>query len=569
MLVEITDFYHSGSTNTRAGLELEPGDSSRGARVAHVRKQNVLARLEGIAQEGADFNNGNSNNNNNTVHFSPSSSSSSSATLPSGSHPLNTTTDNTCSHLRLPIDLITPIFAPLDNKSRKVLRLKCRAMSSIVHLHTPRVYLSANSLNISVLLDLARHPWYSAQVTELVWDDTRLERTGATRFFSNTIRNDEVEQEQEQDQNQEEEEREDFMVEHIRQGLSMESDENLVGDITELLEQFEEQRKQAGQKSRAGRESKSMAPSWFRAERLMVEEKGELDRLGGVEAYDTIHQLENSNLLLMANYLERCQEMTTVFHRPGEKTPDFTADEHNIETDWENYTTLLTSQHHIETTGAHIAAFTVALEKFPKLRKLTISYTAHGRAGARCPPYYETPMIRAFRYGSDYFAPVGWYFDSASVYGRVAAETTNNSAHLPNIRPAGTDALTAVLRILSGHAAASNNNATASKHGIELHVDDGGLGAGVDLEAFEQALDGEGYVVHENVGGQIPITSRIGILAELVAQPGFDALTLHSRRQRSGVSRPVVQPRPPHRGPLRDGHPDRVTAAPSDQGQHT
>lgn len=50
-------------------------------------------------------------------------------------------------------------------------------------------------------------------------------------------------------------------------------------------------------------------------------------------------------------------------------------------------------------------------------------------------------MIRAFRYGFNYLAPVGWYFDSASVYGRVAAETTNNSAHLPNIRPAGTDAL--------------------------------------------------------------------------------------------------------------------------------
>lgn len=89
----------------------------------------------------------------------------------------------------------------------------------------------------------------------------------------------------------------------------------------------------------------------------MVEEKGELNRLGGVEAYDTIHQLENSNLLLMADYLERRHEMSTVFHRPGEKIPElFTTDEHNIETDWEYYTTLLASQRHIETTGAHIAA---------------------------------------------------------------------------------------------------------------------------------------------------------------------------------------------------------------------
>ncbi|KAK4861315.1 hypothetical protein LT330_004231 [Penicillium expansum] len=53
-------------------------------------------------------------------------------------------------------------------------------------------------------------------------------------------------------------------------------------------------------------------------------------------------------------------------------------------------------------------AFLYGLERFPRLKRVTVTPAAHGWLFA---PLYETPMIRAFPYGFNYPIPRGWHCD--------------------------------------------------------------------------------------------------------------------------------------------------------------
>ncbi|KAH8804484.1 hypothetical protein F5884DRAFT_734839 [Xylogone sp. PMI_703] len=71
---------------------------------------------------------------------------------------------------------------------------------------------------------------------------------------------------------------------------------------------------------------------------------------------------------------------------------------------WNYYQKLLLQQNDVFASGADVDALRYALNRFPLLRKVSITATAHGFLNA---PLYETPMIRSFPRGFNYPIPPG------------------------------------------------------------------------------------------------------------------------------------------------------------------
>ncbi|WZH42015.1 F-box domain-containing protein [Fusarium acuminatum] len=76
-----------------------------------------------------------------------------------------------------------------------------------------------------------------------------------------------------------------------------------------------------------------------------------------------------------------------------------------IKESWAYYEPLLEDQRQVLATDADIEAFKYGLQRFPSLKRVTITPSAHGRIRN---PLYKTPMIRAFPRGFDYPVPTGW-----------------------------------------------------------------------------------------------------------------------------------------------------------------
>lgn len=77
----------------------------------------------------------------------------------------------------------------------------------------------------------------------------------------------------------------------------------------------------------------------------------------------------------------------------------------SLEESWTYYQDLVRQQDDVVTHGADIEAFQYALQRFPALRRITVTPAAHGWLFT---PLYETPMIRAFPSGFNYPIPRGW-----------------------------------------------------------------------------------------------------------------------------------------------------------------
>lgn len=76
-----------------------------------------------------------------------------------------------------------------------------------------------------------------------------------------------------------------------------------------------------------------------------------------------------------------------------------------LKVSWEYYQGLLRLQEDVLASEADIDALKFGLERFPALRRITITPAAHGWLFE---PLYETPMIRDFPYGFNYQIPRGW-----------------------------------------------------------------------------------------------------------------------------------------------------------------
>lgn len=72
---------------------------------------------------------------------------------------------------------------------------------------------------------------------------------------------------------------------------------------------------------------------------------------------------------------------------------------------WAYYQELLRQEDEVLTTGADITTMRYGLQRFPSLRKITITPATHGFLFT---PLYETPMIRSFPYGFNYPIPRSW-----------------------------------------------------------------------------------------------------------------------------------------------------------------
>lgn len=77
------------------------------------------------------------------------------------------------SLLQLPAEILLLIASCLPNRDLKSLRLVNKLLGETTPLSFPRVFLSANSLDVEVFRSIANHPVFREQVTEIIWDDAR------------------------------------------------------------------------------------------------------------------------------------------------------------------------------------------------------------------------------------------------------------------------------------------------------------------------------------------------------------------------------------------------------------
>ncbi|KAJ6000821.1 hypothetical protein N7481_001230 [Penicillium waksmanii] len=116
-------------------------------------------------------------------------------------------------------------------------------------------------------------------------------------------------------------------------------------------------------------------------------------------------------------FTEQCEENRyTVKHRKYRDVnrPDQVARQHQMDAQmplkacWKYYQQLLDDQATVIKSEDDKIAFLYGLERFPGLKKVTVTPAAHGWLFS---PLYETPMIRKFPYGFNYPIPRGWHYD--------------------------------------------------------------------------------------------------------------------------------------------------------------
>ncbi|EHK45633.1 hypothetical protein TRIATDRAFT_40425 [Trichoderma atroviride IMI 206040] len=109
-------------------------------------------------------------------------------------------------------------------------------------------------------------------------------------------------------------------------------------------------------------------------------------------------------------YLEDGPDMEW-FENDDPKRPEYAALVRRVhaglspEESWEYYDGLLRQQEEIMASGADADALRYGLQRFPALRKVTVTPATHGWLFT---PLYETPMIRAFPYGFNCPIPRAW-----------------------------------------------------------------------------------------------------------------------------------------------------------------
>lgn len=81
-----------------------------------------------------------------------------------------------------------------------------------------------------------------------------------------------------------------------------------------------------------------------------------------------------------------------------------------LDISWNYYQHLVQQQKAVKSSGADAEALRYGLERFPALRKITITPATHGRLDF---PLYETPMIRASPAGFNY--PIIWTWPQPAV----------------------------------------------------------------------------------------------------------------------------------------------------------
>ena len=132
---------------------------------------------------------------------------------------------------------------------------------------------------------------------------------------------------------------------------------------------------------------------------------------------------------------------------------------------WAYFQKLLKEQQEVIASGADETALRYALERFPSLKRITVTPAAHGWLFS---PLYETPMIRAFPSGFHYRIPRGW--PAAPVADRIRIRAGRDHWRGASM----------VMRILSQQ----------QHHGVsELVLDNSELNSGFNCHIFDEPCD--------------------------------------------------------------------------------
>ncbi|KAJ1323584.1 hypothetical protein MN608_10828 [Microdochium nivale] len=421
------------------------------------------------------------------------------------------------------MDMIT---SRLPNRDRKPLRLACRDLACATPLSIPRVFLSPNPRDIDVCLAIAGHPGYSSAVAELVWDDSRLPQAEADAMYYYGD-----------------------LLFGVRPRPLLPLGSRLAGDEEEELMMLLLQ-------------SGGQAPHWFRTYQILNDV-----RLIEVESRDSARSLpatatatghmsndwssvsSSSSGSAHGNHsgirarLRKAVGWYRWDARRGgvaaELPYDMVSEDEaaaKAARDWQYYVQLLRGRREVEESGAHIAALDTALEAFPRLQTVTVTYIAHGRGGSEQKPVYQTPTIRAFPRGFNYPLPLGWIdgrhgarldraIEMISQTERTAQYGYGMSRDLDT--PGGLSIVLhrLALGVISAAARGKGKGKEQAQQRppVELRIDDGGLGRGVDFAAL---ISVDKNVYNDRQPGIVDGRSNYDVLSQIMLQPGFKKLCL-------------------------------------------
>ncbi|KAI4595024.1 hypothetical protein KJ359_007276 [Pestalotiopsis sp. 9143b] len=114
---------------------------------------------------------------------------------------------------------------------------------------------------------------------------------------------------------------------------------------------------------------------------------------------------ETSTRSLYGSLVDLRSSRYVVVDDPALNWYDIAAAALTFDENWDYYRKLLGQQREAIKSEVDIEALKYGLERFPALRRVTMTSDAHGFLFA---PKYETPMIRSFPYGFNYPIPNGW-----------------------------------------------------------------------------------------------------------------------------------------------------------------
>lgn len=274
---------------------------------------------------------------------------------------------------QLPHELLAAISNGLPNRDIKSLRLTCKALCVTSQLRWERVFLSANPRNIEVFRAIADHEEIRRLISEIVWDDALLRdgplpekppRPPWINFVHNPWFDDDGEDEDEIDDT------DDIDGDENEDDSSSSSSSEDQDEDEDKAEEPQDDVKD--QDSNNDDDEEERLPSWF------------------VKACE-------GNLRDIRIYLG--------LRQPDQFTLTKLSSETSMEGSWKYYQQLLLQQRDVLATNSDADAFEYGLQRFPALRRVTITPVAHGWLPR---PLYETPMIRAFPLGFNYPIPCSW-----------------------------------------------------------------------------------------------------------------------------------------------------------------
>lgn len=147
---------------------------------------------------------------------------------------------------------------------------------------------------------------------------------------------------------------------------------------------------------------------------------GEIDETDEDEdEYDDSDDSDNSDLECPRWFVKACQQNLRDMQshkkldvdRPDHIAPERLATQISLVDSWQYYQQLLQEQRGVLESNADAEAFEYGLQRFPALRRVTVTPAAHGWLFR---PLYETPMIRSFPPSFNYPIPRSWPLEAVT-----------------------------------------------------------------------------------------------------------------------------------------------------------